>query len=170
MGKEEYNAIAVHTFAYLESSIASTKTSLGLHEVIKKAESCVVCVCQTNDYCESAYNIIMAMKYVLNPKVVAAAGAFSLLGRTDGFALGKPIARRAYGALAPKVESCAAGSGGIRAETKQGEEKESRRQRSWMPDPVTGYYLPEDYFGETDIVQLRENILRNQPESPPRPN
>eukprot|EP01018_Ginkgo_biloba_P027864 Gb_37223 [translate_table: standard] len=68
MGKEEYNAIAVHTFLHLES--------------------------QTNDYCESAYNIIMAMKSVLNPKVVAAAGAFSLLGRTDGFALGKPIVSR----------------------------------------------------------------------------
>ncbi|ERN02158.1 hypothetical protein AMTRI_Chr02g265570 [Amborella trichopoda] len=33
---------------------------------------------------------------------------------------------------------------------------------SWMPDPVTGYYLPEDHFGETDVAQLREELLNQK--------
>eukprot|EP01018_Ginkgo_biloba_P027862 Gb_37221 [translate_table: standard] len=94
--------------------------------------------------------------------------AASALSRSHGSALANH-ARRAYGAVAPKAESSAT-RGGFRPETKQGEEKGSRKQRSWMPDPVTGYYLPEDHFGETDIVQLRENLLRNKRASPARPN
>ncbi|ERN02157.1 hypothetical protein AMTR_s00045p00188150 [Amborella trichopoda] len=33
---------------------------------------------------------------------------------------------------------------------------------SWMPDPVTGYYVPEDHFGETDVAQLREELLNQK--------
>nr|AJA33572.1 late embryogenesis abundant protein LEA3-3 [Pinus tabuliformis] len=67
--------------------------------------------------------------------------------------------RREYTVVAGKV---GLSTGSIRADPKQGDDKAAAgyRQRSWMPDPVTGYYIPEDHFGETDIAELRENMLK----------
>ncbi|KAL6494163.1 hypothetical protein OROGR_032083 [Orobanche gracilis] len=33
---------------------------------------------------------------------------------------------------------------------------------SWVPDPVTGYYRPEDQAKEVDPVELREMLLKNK--------
>ncbi|XP_059072553.1 uncharacterized protein LOC131049935 isoform X2 [Cryptomeria japonica] len=64
------------------------------------------------------------------------------------------IARREYGAMASKMELR-----GVQAEAKEAEEKS--RQRSWMPHPITGYYLPEDHFGDNKDVPLqRESKLK----------
>jgi hypothetical protein len=93
---------------------------------------------------------------------VVAARALSRFG-SHGFGLGSDLAiqtMREYSVVAGKVELSARL---IQADPKQGDDKAAAgyRQRSWMPDPVTGYYIPEDHFGETDIAELRENILKN---------
>nr|WIW57656.1 late embryogenesis abundant protein LEA86 [Pinus tabuliformis] len=59
--------------------------------------------------------------------------------------------------------SIVAGRGTSRPDPKQADDKAAagHRQRSWMPDPVTGYYLPEDHLGErTDITERNENTLK----------
>uniref|UniRef100_A0A7N0TUN0 Uncharacterized protein n=1 Tax=Kalanchoe fedtschenkoi TaxID=63787 RepID=A0A7N0TUN0_KALFE len=30
----------------------------------------------------------------------------------------------------------------------------------WIPDPVTGYYRPENVADETDVAELREMLLK----------
>merc|ERR1711915_73420 len=85
---------------------------------------------------------------------VAAAGALSRFGG-HGYDLGSNLgiqAMRGYSSVALRAES----RGLIRPEPKQSVDK----KRSWMPDPVTGYYIPEDHFGEADVAEQRENILR----------
>nr|ABR16260.1 unknown [Picea sitchensis]ACN40639.1 unknown [Picea sitchensis] len=91
---------------------------------------------------------------------VAAAGALSRFGGR-GFDLGSNLgiqSMRGYSAVVLTAESR-----GLRPEPKQVVDKAAAgyKQRSWMPDPVTGYYIPEDHFGEADVAEQRENILRN---------
>ncbi|GLJ10867.1 hypothetical protein SUGI_0136880 [Cryptomeria japonica] len=79
--------------------------------------------------------------------------AFSrLCGHDFGF---ENIARRQYGAMAGKMELR-----GVQAEVKETDEKS--RQRSWMPHPITGYYLPEDHFGDKDIPLSREKLFKSK--------
>ncbi|MCL7050089.1 hypothetical protein MKW94_013983 [Papaver nudicaule] len=33
---------------------------------------------------------------------------------------------------------------------------------SWVPDPVTGYYRPENHADEIDVAELREMLLKQQ--------
>ncbi|KAF8401445.1 hypothetical protein HHK36_012384 [Tetracentron sinense] len=51
-------------------------------------------------------------------------------------------------------------SGGM---VKQGEERTMIKERSetssWVPDPVTGYYRPENRGDEMDVAELRETLL-----------
>ena len=45
---------------------------------------------------------------------------------------------------------------------KSGEEKRvSSYQVSWVPDPVTGYYKPEN-INEVDVADLRATLLRKK--------
>ncbi|XP_057836933.1 protein SENESCENCE-ASSOCIATED GENE 21, mitochondrial-like isoform X2 [Cryptomeria japonica] len=44
-----------------------------------------------------------------------------------------------------------------------------RQRAAWMPDPVTGNFIPEDHFGEVDIAELREDILRRHSLSKRKP-
>nr|AJA33570.1 late embryogenesis abundant protein LEA3-1 [Pinus tabuliformis]WIW57638.1 late embryogenesis abundant protein LEA68 [Pinus tabuliformis] len=91
-----------------------------------------------------------------------AAGALSRFG-SHVFGLRSDPAfqtMREYSVVAGKVGLSA---GSIRADQRQGDDKAAAsgyRQRSWMPDPVTGYYIPEDHFGVTDVAELRENMLK----------
>nr|ABK26089.1 unknown [Picea sitchensis] len=95
---------------------------------------------------------------------VAAASAIVRFG-SHGFGLGsdlgvQAVCRRGYSVAAAKIEFSA---GLIRSDPKDADDRAAAgyRQTSWMPDPVTGYYIPEDHFGESDIAELRENILKN---------
>jgi hypothetical protein len=90
---------------------------------------------------------------------VVAAGALSRFG-SHGFGLGSNLGiqtMRGFSVVAAKVELSA---GLTRPDPKQADDKAAAR--SWMPDPVTGYYIPEDHFGDIDIAELRDNILRDQ--------
>ncbi|GLJ10834.1 hypothetical protein SUGI_0136160 [Cryptomeria japonica] len=35
-----------------------------------------------------------------------------------------------------------------------------RQRVAWMRDPVSGNFIPEDHFGEVDIAEHREDVLR----------
>ncbi|KAF3782329.1 Late embryogenesis abundant protein [Nymphaea thermarum] len=40
---------------------------------------------------------------------------------------------------------------------------------SWMPDPVTGYFIPEDQFGQIDAAQLRQVLLSQRSDGAKKP-
>nr|WIW57642.1 late embryogenesis abundant protein LEA72 [Pinus tabuliformis] len=91
---------------------------------------------------------------------VAAAGAISRFGG-HVYDLGSNLgiqAMRGYSAVAWTVEN----RGLTRPEPKKAVDKTvaGYKKRSWMPDPVTGHYVPEDHFGEADVAEQRENILK----------
>ncbi|GFS35620.1 Late embryogenesis abundant protein like [Actinidia chinensis var. chinensis] len=74
------------------------------------------------------------------------------------------LSRRGYAAVATS-QGVASGSGrgavvaraGVMAK-KGGEES---GKTSWVPDPVTGYYRPENRANEIDVAELRELLLKN---------
>ncbi|XP_059625653.1 late embryogenesis abundant protein Lea5-like [Cornus florida] len=43
---------------------------------------------------------------------------------------------------------------------KKGEE--STKTRSWSPDPITGYYRPDNHAKEIDVAELRETLLNHK--------
>ncbi|KAF3783951.1 Late embryogenesis abundant protein [Nymphaea thermarum] len=54
---------------------------------------------------------------------------------------------------------------GSRKVTKRVETKTagvSGEKSSWMPDPVTGNFIPEDQFGQTDVAKLRQMLLNQR--------
>merc|ERR1712100_23028 len=78
------------------------------------------------------------------------------------------INRRGYAAAAAQgaVSSAVRGGGGRSGIVKQGEEKgamkEGSETSSWAPDPVTGYYRPENSAAEIDVAELREMLLNQK--------
>nr|AGN90999.1 LEA1 [Caragana korshinskii] len=77
----------------------------------------------------------------------------------DGFS--NTLTRRGYAAAA---QSATRGGGAVSisgkmATPKSGEEKGvSTSKVSWVPDPVTGYYKPEN-IKEIDVADLRATLL-----------
>ncbi|KAL3827813.1 hypothetical protein ACJIZ3_016615 [Penstemon smallii] len=68
------------------------------------------------------------------------------------------VTRRGYAA--------ASQAGGVRNGSpnvmmKKGGSKESTKT-PWVPDPVTGYYRPENHSKEIDAAELREMLLKNK--------
>ncbi|KAF6173567.1 hypothetical protein GIB67_022926 [Kingdonia uniflora] len=41
-------------------------------------------------------------------------------------------------------------------------EKRAVERSPWVPDPVTGYYRPENRAGEINVAELRELLLKQQ--------
>ncbi|KAL6978384.1 hypothetical protein U1Q18_020052 [Sarracenia purpurea var. burkii] len=76
------------------------------------------------------------------------------------------VSRRGYAAAAPSQGgvsvSVGGGAGAARGSVlgKKGG-KESTKTSAWVPDPVTGYYRPENRADEIDVVELREMHLKN---------
>ena len=69
------------------------------------------------------------------------------------------VSRRGYSAAA----SQGVASGGARScvMLKKGGE-EATKNTSWVPDPVTGNYRPENQAKEIDAVELREILLKHK--------
>ncbi|KAK4559041.1 hypothetical protein RGQ29_008327 [Quercus rubra] len=81
----------------------------------------------------------------------------------DGFS--NTINRRGYAAASQGVASSVARSGnsGSSMVKKQGEEIVGSTEKvSWVPDPVTGYYRPENRVDEIDVAELRAIFLNNK--------
>lgn len=82
----------------------------------------------------------------------ANAKAFSAIV-LEGFS--NPLTRRGYAAARGGVVSV----GNKMGPTKSGEDGASTYKVSWVPDPVTGYYKPEN-IKDTDAADLRAKLLR----------
>ncbi|XP_042518203.1 late embryogenesis abundant protein Lea5-like [Macadamia integrifolia] len=78
-----------------------------------------------------------------------------------------PVNRRGYAAVSQGVVSSnvVEGSGAKKSGVvKAGEEirattKEASETKCWAPDPVSGYYRPENGAGEIDVTKLQEMVL-----------
>ena len=81
----------------------------------------------------------------------------------DGFS--NTITRRGYAAASQGVASSVARSGnsGSSMVKKQGEEIVGSTEKvAWVPDPVTGYYRPENRVDEIDVAELSAIFLNNK--------
>ncbi|KAK9281911.1 hypothetical protein L1049_004819 [Liquidambar formosana] len=77
------------------------------------------------------------------------------------------INRRGYTAASQGVASNVARGGGARMVKKQGEEIAGKTETSpWVPDPVTGYYRPENRAEEIDVAELRHTLLKHKIRTP----
>ncbi|KAJ4955032.1 hypothetical protein NE237_011815 [Protea cynaroides] len=76
--------------------------------------------------------------------------------------------RRGYAAASQVVTSSVVrGSGARSGMVKAGEERVTMKKgesetKSWAPDPVTGYYRPENSAVEIDVAELREMVLNQK--------
>ncbi|CAI9767830.1 unnamed protein product [Fraxinus pennsylvanica] len=70
---------------------------------------------------------------------------------------------RGYSAAAQGGVSKSLSGGGVAPNMmlKKGVE-ESSKTTSWVPDPVTGYYRPENQAAEIDAAELRALLLKNK--------
>lgn len=71
------------------------------------------------------------------------------------------VTRRGYAATASQSGVSSGVRGGASNVMLKKGEKESTKT-SWVPDPVTGYYRPEDQSKEIDAAELREILLKNK--------
>ncbi|KAL5561430.1 hypothetical protein UlMin_031177 [Ulmus minor] len=75
----------------------------------------------------------------------------------DGFS--NTITRRGYAAASQEVVSSLAKGGARNGVKKSGEEVVSEKV-SWIPDPKTGCYRPENLAQEIDPAELRAVLLK----------
>ncbi|CAA2973306.1 SENESCENCE-ASSOCIATED GENE 21, mitochondrial-like [Olea europaea subsp. europaea] len=68
---------------------------------------------------------------------------------------------RGYVAASSQSGMSSSVSGGVSNVMLKKGEKESTKT-SWVPDPVTGYYRPENQSKEIDAAELREILLKNK--------
>ncbi|XP_022144227.1 indole-3-acetic acid-induced protein ARG2 [Momordica charantia] len=79
----------------------------------------------------------------------------------DGFS--SALSRRGYAAASQGVSSSAAKAAGVNLLKKSGEDRVGSSEKvSWVPDPVTGYYRPENRTDEIDVAELRSILLKNK--------
>ncbi|KAG6647903.1 hypothetical protein I3843_07G108000 [Carya illinoinensis] len=81
----------------------------------------------------------------------------------DGFS--NAISRRGYSASSQGIMATVArgGTSGARMGKTPGEDAtRSTEKVAWVPDPVTGYYRPENSVEEIDMAELRALLLNNK--------
>ncbi|KAM7495842.1 hypothetical protein LguiA_020256 [Lonicera macranthoides] len=71
------------------------------------------------------------------------------------------VSRRGYAAAAASQRQGGIVSSSSVMMKKKGRE-ESTEKTSWVPDPKTGYYRPENQGKEIDAVELREMLLKHK--------
>ncbi|PON65880.1 Late embryogenesis abundant protein [Parasponia andersonii] len=80
----------------------------------------------------------------------------------DGFS--NVITRRGYAARSQGVVSSsvarAGGTASSRSVAKKAGEDGAAEKVAWVPDPVTGYYRPENGAQEIDVAELRAMLLK----------
>ncbi|PIA61331.1 hypothetical protein AQUCO_00300701v1 [Aquilegia coerulea] len=75
------------------------------------------------------------------------------------------INRRGFSAVATQGGGAAVratGSTSSRMVKQTDVERTMVKEESWVPDPVTGYYRPENRGDEVDVAELREMLLNNK--------
>ncbi|PIN08758.1 hypothetical protein CDL12_18655 [Handroanthus impetiginosus] len=71
------------------------------------------------------------------------------------------VTRRGFAAASQGVLSSGMRSGAPNVMLKKKGSEESAKT-SWVPDPVTGYYRPENHAKEIDAAELREMLVKNK--------
>ena len=94
--------------------------------------------------------------------------SFKLL-RAAGFdGLYVSISRRGYSATPPPgLVTASFGRSGVMGKVEgkdalKGHASEKKVTSAWAPDPVTGYYRPENSGTEIDAVELRDMLLNHR--------
>lgn len=73
------------------------------------------------------------------------------------------VSRRGYAAASQgAVSSTVRGGPGRNVVMLKKGGEESTKTTSWVPDPVTGYYRPENHAKEIDAAELRRMLLKNK--------
>ncbi|KAH7838622.1 hypothetical protein Vadar_029196 [Vaccinium darrowii] len=74
------------------------------------------------------------------------------------------VIRRGYAAASQGVVSGPVGGAGVGRSGVTGKKggAEATKTSSWVPDPVTGYYRPENQADEIDVAELREMLVNNK--------
>ncbi|KAL8530997.1 hypothetical protein ACS0TY_007849 [Phlomoides rotata] len=87
--------------------------------------------------------------------------SFSNVKNVSAF-VANEISRRGYSAASQPqgVVSSAVRVGAPKMMLKKGTEESG--DISWVPDPVTGYYRPENLAKEVDPAELREMLLKSK--------
>ena len=94
--------------------------------------------------------------------------SFKLLGASVSDALYVSISRRGYSAAPPPGAATASfGRTGMVGKVEgrdamKGSVSETKVTPAWAPDPVTGYYRPENSGAEIDAAELREMLLNHR--------
>ncbi|KAI9181729.1 hypothetical protein LWI28_017975 [Acer negundo] len=70
------------------------------------------------------------------------------------------INRRGYAAAAAASQGVLSRGSGMVKKTVE-EIAGSTEKVAWVPDPVTGYYRPENLANEIDVADLRATLLKN---------
>ncbi|XP_052203011.1 late embryogenis abundant protein 2-like [Diospyros lotus] len=68
------------------------------------------------------------------------------------------LRRRGYAAASQGVGLGSAA--GAAMANKAGEDVAAKSRGAWVPDPVTGYYKPENQANQIDVAELREMLLK----------
>ncbi|KAK8661763.1 hypothetical protein V6N13_091358 [Hibiscus sabdariffa] len=88
--------------------------------------------------------------------------SFKLLGASVSDALYVSISRRGYSAAPASIGR----AGMVRKvegrDAMKGSVSETKVTSAWAPDPVTGYYRPENSGAEIDAAELREMLLNHR--------
>ncbi|KAA8527440.1 hypothetical protein F0562_034845 [Nyssa sinensis] len=109
----------------------------------------------------SVENLIFLFPSVQNQMARSLPSAMLLAASVvDGLSVA--INRRGYAAASRGA--AAVGKGGSRSGMVVGKPEETAviKEKSWAPDPVTGYYKPNDRAAEIDAVELREMALNHK--------
>ncbi|KAI3966926.1 hypothetical protein MKX01_017577 [Papaver californicum] len=56
----------------------------------------------------------------------------------------------------------AVGSSVVRGDKMKKQSTAVTEESSWVPDPVTGYYRPENHADDIDVAELRETLLNQK--------
>ncbi|GLJ10835.1 hypothetical protein SUGI_0136180 [Cryptomeria japonica] len=94
-------------------------------------------------------------KSIFRVKVVSAEALSSF--KTEGSSLPSLTCLKSFSDSAQKVEL--AMEKGVDEEPQQ-RKSGDRQGVAWMRDPVSGNFIPEDHFGEVDIAEHREDVLK----------
>ncbi|KAE8683505.1 Late embryoproteinsis abundant protein Lea5-D [Hibiscus syriacus] len=94
--------------------------------------------------------------------------SFKLLGASVFDGLYVSMSRRGHSAAPPPgAVTTGFGRAGMMGkvegrDTMKGSMMETKVSSAWAPDPVTGYYRPENSGDEIDAVELREMLLNHR--------
>ncbi|KAL4311122.1 hypothetical protein GQ457_01G053900 [Hibiscus cannabinus] len=78
----------------------------------------------------------------------------------DGMRISNVFSRRGYAASAQGIVSSSGKRGGAAAAVKGEIAGGAKEKVSWVPDPVTGCYRPENSAKEIDVAELRAMLLK----------